>query len=83
MPVGDIRRSSPGIDVMRAFHVLLVLVATTFLCGAENGPAPLEITADTTLDPQKTYGAIVIRKSDITIDGGGAWLIGAKAGNPK
>ena len=47
------------------------------------GPAPLEITADTVLDPAKTYGPIVIKASNITIDGGGAWLIGARQGDPK
>ena len=43
----------------------------------------LEISADTTLDPAKTYGAIVIRKSGITLDGNGASLVGAPEGNPK
>lgn len=36
----------------------------------------LEITENTTLDPAKTYGRIVIKKSNVTIDGKGAWLIG-------
>ena len=43
----------------------------------------LEITQNTTLDPAKTYGHIVIKASGITIDGAGAWLIGATAGDPK
>lgn len=42
----------------------------------------LEITKDTTLDPAKTYGRIVVKASDVTIDGKGAWVVGA-AGNPK
>ncbi|MFN0055012.1 MAG: right-handed parallel beta-helix repeat-containing protein [Planctomycetales bacterium] len=52
-------------------------------------PAPaapddlLEITADTTLDPQRTYGAIVIKASGVTIDGQGAWLVGPKPGASK
>ena len=36
----------------------------------------LEIDSDVTLDPQKTYGAIVVTKSGVTIDGRGAWLVG-------
>ena len=44
---------------------------------------PLEITKDTVLDPQKSYGRIVIRESGITIDGRGAWLVGAKQGPAK
>ena len=43
----------------------------------------LEITRDTTLDPKKTYGAIVVKASNVTIDGRGAWLIGAGEGSPK
>jgi parallel beta-helix repeat protein len=43
----------------------------------------LEITKDTVLDPAKTYGRIVIQASGITIDGRGAWLVGAKQGSPK
>jgi parallel beta-helix repeat protein len=37
----------------------------------------LEITRNTKLDPAKKYGAIVIKASNITLDGGGAWLTGA------
>ena len=37
----------------------------------------LEITRNTKLDPVKKYGAIVIKASNITVDGGGAWLTGA------
>ena len=44
-------------------------------------PPPLEITKDTTLDPAKTYGRIVIKASNITIDGRGAWVIGATKGD--
>jgi|GEM_PF-1339231 len=36
----------------------------------------MDITQDTRLDPDKVYGPLVIRSSNITIDGGGAWLIG-------
>jgi len=50
---------------------------------ASEDPPPLEITANTVLDPAKTYGRIVVKASDVTIDGRGAWLIGAKEGKPK
>ena len=43
----------------------------------------LEITKNTTLDPAKTYGRIVIKASGITIDGAGAWVIGPPKGDPK
>ncbi len=49
---------------------------------AEESP-PLVITQDTVLDPAKTYSRIVIKASGITIDGRGAWLIGAQQGDPK
>ena len=40
-------------------------------------PRPaLEVTSDITLDPKQTYGAIIVKKSGVTIDGRGAWLIG-------
>ena len=35
------------------------------------------------LDPAKTYGPIVIKASNITLDGRGAWVIGARKGDPK
>lgn len=38
----------------------------------------LEITQDTRLDPDKVYGSLVIKESNITIDGRGAWIVGAK-----
>lgn len=43
----------------------------------------LEIRADTTLDPARTYGPIVIRASGITLDGRGAKIVGATGGDPK
>ncbi|MCU0959454.1 MAG: right-handed parallel beta-helix repeat-containing protein [Pirellulaceae bacterium] len=48
-------------------------------CGADQ-ELPLVITHDTQLDPAKTYGPIVIGASGITVDGRGAWLVGATAG---
>lgn len=68
---------------MHAVRLLVLLFVTCLLCGAEERPAPLEVSADITLDPQKTYGPIVITKSGVTLDGRGAWLSGAKEGNPK
>ncbi len=44
---------------------------------------PWEIHQDTVLDPAKTYGRIVIRASHITLDGRGARIVGATAGNPR
>ena len=43
----------------------------------------LGISKDTVLDPKKTHGPIVIKASDISIDGRGAWVIGAIRGDPK
>lgn len=67
---------------MRSVFVVFVVVLP-LAAGADTPTAPLEITADTTLDPQKTYGAIVIKASNVTIDGKGAWVIGATQGEPK
>jgi len=55
---------------------LLVLLA---LPGAD----PVVITADTVLDPAKTYGSIVIKASNVTVDGRGATIVGATSGDPK
>ena len=43
----------------------------------------LEVARDTVLDPGTTYGRLVIKASNITIDGRGAWLIGAQSGPTK
>jgi hypothetical protein len=42
-----------------------------------------EILGDTTLDPSRTYGPLVIKASNITIDGRGATILGVKEGDPK
>ncbi|RLS37342.1 MAG: hypothetical protein DWH82_11130 [Planctomycetota bacterium] len=42
-----------------------------------------DITSDTTLDPARVYGPIRIKKSGITLDGKGAWLVGSPTGKPK
>ena len=43
----------------------------------------LEVTKDTTLDPKKTYGRLIVKASNVAIDGKGAWVIGIDGGNPK
>lgn len=43
----------------------------------------VEITRDITLDPQQTYGRLIIKASNITIDGRGAKIVGATTGPPK
>jgi len=65
--------------------VIVVLLSAGFSAAAnETTPRVLEITADTTLDPAMTYGALIVRRSGVTIDGNGAWLIGSpiEAGTP-
>lgn len=46
-------------------------------------PRTLIVERDTTLDPERNYSNIVIKASDVTIDGRGAWLVGAAGGDPK
>ena len=45
-------------------------------------PSELIITESTTLDPNQTYSRIIIKASNITLDGKGAWLIGKTEGKP-
>ncbi|MGA2618234.1 MAG: right-handed parallel beta-helix repeat-containing protein [Thermoguttaceae bacterium] len=59
-----------------------VVVAAREAAKADTRPA-LEITKDTLLDPAKSYGPIVIKASNITLDGRGAWVIGATRGEAK
>jgi parallel beta-helix repeat protein len=53
---------------------------------ASSSPAiarpPMVITKSIELDPAKTYGSLVVKASNITIDGRGAWLVGAQGGKP-
>lgn len=86
--------STKGMEKMTWKYQLLVIAMAGFLF---EGKAPnlqtaslaaatepvLEVTSDITLDPAKTYGAIVVKKSGVTIDGKGAWLIGSTKGAPK
>jgi parallel beta-helix repeat protein len=70
--------------VLGALGAVLAAVAIARAQGpAPPGPRPLEITQDTVLDAAKIYGPIVIKASNITIDGCGAWVIGARQGHPK
>lgn len=39
----------------------------------------LEIVSDTDLDPRKTYDSLVIKASNVSIDGRDAWLLGPAA----
>jgi parallel beta-helix repeat protein len=54
----------------------LAIFAAATVVAAE----PLVITADTTLDPTQTYGPLIIKASDITVDGRGAWIVGSSSG---
>jgi parallel beta-helix repeat protein len=46
-------------------------------------PAPLRIRENTKLDPAKTYGPLIVEKSDIVIDGNGATIVGDAEGKAK
>ncbi len=64
--------------------VWLVSASGALAAPAAPAPAaPLEIAQDTVLDPAKTYGPLVIKASGVTVDGRGAWVIGATEGDPK
>ena len=68
--------------LMLAASLAWILCGTASLRAAEEPPA-LIITQNTVLDPAKTYGRIEIQASGVTIDGRGAWLIGASEGDPR
>jgi len=64
----------------------VVIFPPLFSASAAEKPVnrpPLVVEKDTQLDPAKTYGRIVIKGSNITIDGKGASIIGAMDGDPK
>jgi parallel beta-helix repeat protein len=63
----------------------LFLVSSSVLAAdpKADDPAALEVSQDTVLDPNRTYGRIVITKSNVTLDGRGAWLIGNTETKPK
>ena len=58
-------------------------VLFAILLGACHGAEPLIVKESMVLDPARTYGAIVIAASGITVDGAGAVILGAKDGDPK
>ena len=58
-------------------------ISPLLLALAIPGGDPLEVVADVTLDPSKTYGPIVVKASNVTIDGRGAKIVGAVGGDPK
>ncbi len=61
----------------------VLAAAAMALAQAPRAQTPLEISQDTVLDPARIYGPIVIKASNMTIDGRGAWVIGPRQGNPK
>jgi parallel beta-helix repeat protein len=63
------------IPMLRYGALVACFVAIALLAELRAGDV-LEITGDTVLDPQKTYGAIEVKASNVTIDGRGAWLLG-------
>ncbi len=68
---------------LRFWHSLICVFSFAISASLAAVDDVLEITADTKLDPAKTYPRLVIKASNITIDGNGAWVIGAKEGQPK
>jgi parallel beta-helix repeat protein len=63
--------------------MLSLLLLTSLAALGDDLPDPLVITESTRLDPNKTYSRIVIKAPNITVDGQGAWMIGATEGKPK
>jgi parallel beta-helix repeat protein len=66
----------------------IALITTVLVFGvrpaeAESGPPLFEIRSNVSLDPGRVYGPIVIKASNITVDGRGAWIVGARKGAPK
>ena len=69
--------------VLGAFGAVCVAAALARAQAPAPAFQPLELTSDTMLDPAKTYGPIVIKASNITVDGRGAWVVGAQQGDAK
>lgn len=67
----------------RRFTSMAALLVALFAPARDLLADEFVLTQSTTLDPSRTYGQIVIRASNITIDGAGACLIGAAEGDPK
>ena len=62
--------------------ILLACLLAAAAAAAADRPV-LEVTTDVVLDPDVTYGGIVIRASGVTIDGRGAVVLGTGEGDPK
>ena len=67
-----------------AYAIVAFLIAFSAIAADKSaeGP-PLLIEKDTQLDPAKKYGRIVIKASNITLDGQGASIVGVTEGDPK
>ena len=86
------KRQKIGAGVTVGLALVMVFFGATFKLRTKDGTlvvelsdpdAPLEVSTDMTLDPAKTYGAIVIKTLNVTIDGRGAWLLGPGGSTPK
>ncbi len=69
--------------LITALHLVSYVIATTAYAqttrpSQESTDEILIIEQDTTLDPNRTYGQIVVKASHITIDGHGACLVGSR-----
>ena len=69
-------RSSIKERLVRSSRITLFVASS--LCGLVLSASAhaVDITQDTQLDPNKTYGPLVIKASNITIDGRGTTLVG-------
>lgn len=67
-----------------AVACLVVIGLIQFANATNSADIPvLEISTSTTLDPTKSYGRLVIKVSDISIDGNGASVVGSSDGDSK
>ncbi|RLT10406.1 MAG: hypothetical protein DWI21_04345 [Planctomycetota bacterium] len=70
-------RSKVSVRVFQVFRCFRAVLWSLPLWLASNSFA-MDLTQDTRLDPDKVYGSLVIKASNITIDGRGAWIVGEK-----
>ena len=73
----------PGSGSFRMMVARLAVLLTVLGASARAEDGVMEVSSDTVLDPARTYGPIVIKASNITIDGRGATVFGATSGEPK
>lgn len=76
------RRWSRYVIKKLVLGVAVALPSSVAVPAAESAPDVLEVTSNMTLDPNRVYGQIVVKASGVTIDGRGAWLVGAESGEP-